>query len=376
MKSVSRAPEASATTGRLARLRTRLARAKLPALLVTYLPNISYLSGFRGSAGALLISRREQVLFSDFRYRLQVAQQAPGFRFVEVQRNSLASMAQEAKRLGFAQVGFEAHQLTVEQLRRLRAGARGVRWQPAGELVEGLRQVKEPAEIAQIARAARITDRAFAYMRSLLAIGKTEREIALAGQLFMLQAGAKEMAFDLIVGAGAHGALPHAQSGPRRIKHGDLVVIDIGLRLPSGYCSDLTRTVAVGRAADWQREIHAIVQAAQQRALQALRPGAVAAEVDGVARAVITEAGYGEYFGHGLGHGVGLEVHEGPRLAATDRTVLRTGMVVTVEPGIYLPGRGGVRLEELVVIAPHGYRLLSHAPNPKKLPVIQAGEVR
>lgn len=376
MKSVSRAPETSATAGRLARLRTRLAQAKLPAVLVTYLPNVGYLSGFRGSAGALLISRREQVLFSDFRYRLQAAQQAPEFRFFEVHRNSLASMAQEVKRLGFEQVGFEAHQLTVEQLRRLRAGARGVRWQPAGELVEGLRQVKEPAEIAQIARAARLTDRAFAYMRTLIAVGKTEREIALAGQLFMLQAGAKEMPFDLIVGAGAHGALPHAQSGPRRIKHGDLVVIDIGLRLPSGYCSDLTRTVAVGRAADWQRDLHAIVRAAQQQALQALRPGAVAAEVDGVARAVITEAGYGEYFGHGLGHGVGLELHEGPRLAATDCTVLQAGMVVTVEPGIYLPGRGGVRLEELVMVTAEGYRLLSHAPNPKKLPVIQAGEVR
>ncbi|NIM06261.1 MAG: M24 family metallopeptidase [Armatimonadetes bacterium] len=355
---------------RLARLREILSASGLQALLVSDQHNIRYLSGFRGSSGALLITAEEQILFSDFRYRLQAAEQALIFHFQEVKRDPLPSIGEYVREKGLKTAGFEAHALTVEQLSSLRRASRGVGWRRAKQVVETLRQVKHSQEIAEIARAAKITDDTLEHILSSLAPGRTEHEIALEGTIFMMKHGAKASAFDVIVASGPRAALPHAESSNRTLERGDLVILDLGARLPSGYCSDLTRTVAVGRAQDWQRELYSLVYEAQAKALDGLRAGVRARKIDAAARGHITAAGHGGEFGHGLGHGVGLDVHEAPRLAEAEKTMLRAGMVVTVEPGVYLSERGGVRIEDLVVIGQGGCKILSHAPKPAELPVL------
>ena len=360
---------------RLARLREALSAAEIEALLVSSPENVSYLSGFRESyikgfhkcSAALLITREEQILFSDFRFRLQAAQQAPNFRFQEVERKPFLGAAQFAKERGVESGAFEADFLSAEELTRLRRAARGVHWRRARGLVESLRAIKEKEEIIEIVRAAEIGDRTFLHILSLLAPGKTEREIATQGVILMLEAGAKGAAFGIIIASGPNGALPHAEPGRRALRKGDLVVIDLGVELASGYCSDLTRTVAIGPARRWQKEIYSLVYEAQAKGLAALRAGAPAQKVDAAARAHIAAAGYGEYFGHGLGHAVGLAAHEEPRLSRRASRPLAAGMVVTVEPGVYLPGRGGVRIEDLALVTDKGCRLLSHAPKPMEL---------
>jgi len=357
-------------SSRLKRLREALAAANLQALLVTGQENIRYLSGFRGSSGSLLITLEEGVLLSDFRYRLQAAEQAPDFRFREVEPNLLLGAAQEVKEKGLKTVGFEAHHLTLQQFDSLRSNSSQTQWEAAGELVEGLRLLKEPAEIAAIAHAAEIADHALAHLLSRLAPGRKEQDIAREGAFFIVEAGAKSTAFDVIIASGPRGALPHAESGARPLTEGDLVILDLGARLPSGYCSDLSRTVAIGKPQNWQRELYCVVWEAQAKGLAALRPGAIMEEVDAAARHHIAAAGHAEFFGHGLGHGVGLSVHEAPRLAKGQRQALAVGMVATIEPGVYFPEKGGVRIEDLVVITEEGYRLLSNALKPKELPVI------
>jgi Xaa-Pro aminopeptidase len=363
---------------RLRWLRKALSESEFHALLITCPENVyylsgfhdSYITGFHGSSGVLLITHKQQMLFSDFRYRLQAAQQAPKFRFIEVSNNPIIGAARYAREKGLEAAGVEAHHITVQELERLRRASRGVRWRPAGEMVERLRQIKEPEEIAEIRRAAKIGDAVLKHMLSCLAPGKSEHEIALEGETFILKSGAKGAAFDIIVAAGLNSALPHAQAGRRIIRKGDLVVFDLGVRMASGYCSDLTRTAAVGRSSAWQREIYSLVYEAQAKGLAALRAGAIAREVDAAARVVIEAAGHGANFGHGLGHGLGLAAHEEPRLSRRNRRPLAAGMVVTVEPGIYLAGRGGVRIEDLVVITKKGCELLSRAPKPAELPVV------
>jgi len=354
---------------RLKNLRVSLKKAGLPALLITNRENIIYLSGFRGTAAVLLITPNKSLLFSDFRYRLQAAEQAPLFQFREVARGLLMSVSDYLNKTHLPRVGFESATLTVAQFSKIKQGST-LSWRATEGLVENLRAVKDAEEIKQISRAAKITDGVLAYLFSLLKPGITESSLARAGECFALQAGAKGTAFDFIVASGPHAALPHAEAGPRKLRRGDLIVFDLGVKLPGGYCGDLTRTVALGKASLWQQNIYASVYAAQSKALAALRPGRTGAEIDAVAREIIESDGYGEYFGHALGHGVGLEVHEAPRLAAGQKQKLAPGMVVTVEPGIYLPSRGGVRTEDLVVITEKGYRLLSHAPKPAELPII------
>jgi Xaa-Pro aminopeptidase len=255
-------------------------------------------------------------------------------------------------------VGFEDSKLSVRQLARLEAAAGDdVELVPAGDLVEQLRAVKEPGELERIAAAAQLADDVYRGALEAGLAGRSEAEVASACEARMRELGA-EPSFPPIVAAGENGALPHAEPGERKIGRGELVVFDMGALL-DGYCSDCTRTFATGDPGDEAREVYELVRRAQAAALEAVRPSALGKEVDAVARELITEGGHGDRFGHGLGHGVGLEVHEGPRLATTSEDELSEGNVVTVEPGIYLAGRFGVRIEDLVVVTADGYRNLS-----------------
>ncbi len=353
---------------RLGALRARLRERCLGALVVSSPSNIYYLSGFRGSSGALLVGPTRAALFSDFRYRLQAAEQAPDWEFVEVERRLLHAVGERAREWAAAPLGYDPEHLTCARRQELSQGAGDLELAEAPGLVEELRAVKSEEEIAAIRAAAALADEALAHILSLVRPGATERALALEGEFLMRRRGA-QAAFDIIVASGPRSALPHAETTDRELKEGDLLLVDIGARL-DGYCSDLTRTFAVGSASARARELYALVYRAQRAGVAALAPGARAGEVDGAARTVIAEAGWGEAFGHGLGHGVGIDVHEAPRLARQEERELAVGNVVTIEPGIYAPDLGGVRLEDLLVVRPGSAETLTGAPLPAELPTL------
>jgi Xaa-Pro aminopeptidase len=354
---------------RLDRLRAKLGEGSLDGLVVSAPDSIFYLSGFRGSSGALLITTERQILLSDFRYRLQAREQASQFEFVEVPRRLVAGVGAQAASSGVKRLGYDQSHLTCELRDQLAEALAGGELLPAGGLVEELRSVKSPSEIERITEAAALADRALAHMIRLLRPGAVERAIALEGEFLMRREGAEAAAFDIIVASGPRSALPHAETTERQLERGDLVVIDIGARV-AGYCSDMTRTFAVESASDKAREIYRIVYRAQRAATAQIRPGARCGDLDGIARAIIEKAGYGDSFGHGLGHGVGIAVHERPRLAKGEEAELVAGNVVTVEPGIYLDGFGGVRLEDLIAVTQEGAETLTGALMPTELPVV------
>ena len=337
------------------RLVELIAERELDQFFVSDLTNVRYLSGFTGTNGACLVGRDERIFFTDFRYT-ERAEREVGEQWErpEAERELVPQIA--ARMTG--KVGFEDAKLSVRQLARLEAAVgEEVDLVPGGDLVERLRAVKDPEEIERIAAAAELADDVFRWMVEGGFAGRTEREVARACEARIRELGA-EPSFPPIVAAAENGALPHAEPGEREIGSGELVVFDMGAEL-DGYCSDGTRTFATGEPGEEAREVYDLVLAAQLASFQAIRPRAAGKEVDAVAREMISEAGHGDQFGHGLGHGVGLEVHEGPRLAATSEDELREGNVVTVEPGIYLPGRFGVRIEDLIVVTADGYRNLS-----------------
>ena len=340
-----------------------IAERELDQLFVSDLVNVRYLTGFTGTNGACLVGRDERIFFTDFRYS-ERAEREVGEEWdrPEAERELLPQIV--ARMSG--KVGFEDAKLSVRQLARLEAAAGDVDLVPAGDLVEQLRAVKEPEEIERIAAAAELTDGVYRWALERGLAGRTERDVARACEARLRELGA-EPSFPPIVAAAENGALPHAEPEDREIGAGELVVFDMGALL-EGYCSDCTRTFATGEPGDEPQEVYDLVLAAQLAALAAIRPGASGKEVDAVPREMIAEAGHGDHFGHGTGHGVGLEVHEGPRLSTTSEDELREGNVVTVEPGVYLPGRFGVRVEDLVVLTADGYRNLSGLP--KELQIV------
>lgn len=359
----------SEQVARLRRLRLRLAEAGLEGLVVSSASNIFYLSGFRGSSGALLITKDCALLFSDFRYRLQARQQSPDFVFIEIEKKLLFSIGEVAKEQGLTRIGYDQANLTCELFEQLAKGAEGLELTPAGGLVEELRAVKSKGEIELVRKAASLADNALSHMINLLKPGISERDIALEGEFFMRRAGAEAIAFDIIVASGPNSAWPHAETTERPLQQGDLVVIDMGARV-NGYCSDMTRTFIIQHASPQAKEIYKIVYKAQRAAAEAVKAGAIGGEVDRIARNLIEAAGYGAEFGHSLGHGVGIEVHEAPRLRKGEESQLLPGHLVTVEPGIYLEDMGGVRLEDLLVVEENGAETLTHTPMPEELPVI------
>jgi Xaa-Pro aminopeptidase len=349
---------------RAERLAQLVAKRELDRLFVTDLTNVRYLTGFTGTNGACLVGGDERVFFTDFRY-VERAEREVGSEWErpEAERELLPQVA--ARMHG--KTGFEDGKLTVRQRGKLdEAVGDDVELVPAGDLVEELRAVKDSEEIERIAAAAELADDVYRWALERGLAGATERELARACEARIRELGA-EPSFPPIVAAGANGALPHAEPEERRIGKGELVVFDMGALL-DGYCSDCTRTFATGEPDDEAREVYELVRKAQAAALEAVEPGASAKEVDAVPRGLIDEAGHGEHFGHGTGHGVGLEVHEGPRVATTSEDDLAEGNVVTIEPGVYLPGKFGVRIEDLVVVTADAHRNLSGLP--KELQVV------
>ena len=346
------------SAARADRLVDRLRERELDALLVTNIVNVRYLTGFRGTNGLCLVGAEERLFITDFRYVERAKSEVPDFERV---RGKQELIGDAAERLS-GRVGFEDQHLSVRQHARLTALLpEGTELVPAGGMVEELRAVKDPAELRAMHDAADLADDMYEYICSRGLVGRTERDVALDVEREMRERGADDPSFPSIVASGPHAALPHADRRPERIAPDTLVIVDLGCRVDD-YCSDCTRTFATGQLDDEAGSVYELVLAAQEQALQAVRAGADCRAVDEVARSRISAAGHGEHFGHGLGHGVGLEVHEGPRLAQTVDGTLAAGNTVTVEPGVYVPGAFGVRIEDLVLVTDAGNELLSHFP--------------
>ena len=339
------------------RVGAQLEERELDCLLVTNLVNVRYLTGFTGTNGACVVTRDERLFLTDSRYVEQAKQQVTEFERLEASRELLGDLAARLSgRAGFddAHVSVKAHAALADKV------PDGVELVPAAGLVEGLRAVKDEAELAAIRAAASLADGAYEQLRDTGLVGRTEREVARSIVRYLEDQGADEVSFPPIVAAGAHGALPHASPRDVEIPSGVLVVVDLGARL-DGYCSDCTRTFATGPLEDRASEGYEVVRRAQETALGEVRAGAVAKEVDARAHELV-ESGFGIGFDHGLGHGVGLEVHEGPRLARTAKGSLEAGNVVTVEPGLYVPGDFGIRIEDLVAVTADGREVLTGFP--------------
>jgi len=355
---------------RLARCRTLLDDLGLDGVVVREAADVRYLSGFRGADTTLVIGREVALICSDARYWEQVHEETMGFELVEAAAADLIAdtVAAAARQLGAdARLGFQGGSLSYEEYRRLRRRHRG-RLRDVGGRVSRLRAVKDAAEIAVMRRAGALTDEALAAVVARGLVGRREADVAWDLLAEYHRLGADGEAFPAIVAAGAHGAQAHAIPGERVIAAGELVVIDTGARL-DGYCSDITRTFAAGEPSRELRRVYDVVLAAQLAGLAAVRDGAHGRrDVDAAARAVIAAAGYGERFGHGTGHGVGLEVHEAPGLGRTHGDVLAAGMVCTVEPGIYIEGLAGVRIEDTVLVTEAGGERLTAFP--KELQVV------
>ena len=323
--------------------------------------NIYYLSGFSGSDGALLVAATQAVLFTDSRYLEQAKQECPGFQLVRTGASYTDALATFLEGQKISGLGLDGKQLSYNDycLFRDKLAAYGI--VERGGLVEKLRMVKDGGELSKVKKAVNIADRAFNKVLPLLKPGVPEREIALQLEIAMKQFGAAELAFKSIVASGARSALPHGVASEKQLAGGDLVTLDFGA-VYQGYCSDITRTVVLGPPDEKQLELYRIVLAAQLKAIETVSAGRSAKEVDQAARGLIQAAGYGEYFGHGTGHGLGLSIHEDPRLSQSDATILQEGMTVTVEPGIYLPDWGGVRIEDTVVVKANGCEILTQSP--------------
>lgn len=340
---------------RRARLAARLPDLGVDALLVTRLVNVRYLTGFTGSNGQLLLGAGDAVFLTDGRYDEQSRREVPDVERRIYPRDFPRAFAEACRSLGSARVGFEPGGLTYRSWDELRGS--GVDLAPAGEVLERLRWTKDGEELALIALAQERTDDAFDRIVSKLTEGVTERQAALDLEVAMREAGAEAVAFDSIVAFGENAAEPHHHPTDRTLRRGDVVKLDFGC-ITAGYHSDMTRTVAFGDPAPELLVVYEIVREAQRAAIEAVRAGTSGGDADRAARAVIEGAGYGERFGHSLGHGVGLEIHEGPTLRSGGKDVLPEGAVVTVEPGIYLAGVGGVRIEDMVVVEDGGCRPL------------------
>jgi len=350
-------------SNRLNKLRLKLTESGLDAVLISQPDNRYYLSGFTGSAGFLLVSQQKAVLAVDFRYLEQARLQAPDFSIFQI-KNDLASWFPAlVSGLHLKSLGFEAGHITIavhhELTRILKEGKFGISLVPTTELVESLRVIKEPEEIARISQAAAISDAACNYIETVVHAGLSEQAIAWELEKFMREAGSQALPFEIIVASGYNAALPHARPSPRTVQEGEPIMIDIGARV-DGYSSDISRTICIGHDNTFNR-IYQVVLDAQLAAVSIIEEGITGAQVDSAARTVIQKAGYGEAFGHALGHGVGLSPHEGPRLGPGSEQALRSGMVFTIEPGIYLPGWGGVRIEDLATMENGRIILISKA---------------
>lgn len=350
---------------RVMKLKDYMKTNGLDAFLVGSKANRMYLSGFTGSNAMLLITENKQYIVTDFRYLEQVAKQCPDFICVDQNKSGLLKTVFDiARKEQCHKIAFEAEHMSYSRYQELVNEAE-FQWVPTEGVVERFRQIKDQEEINKLAEAERIGDLAFkeivSFIKKYWKTGLTENQVALEIERIMRSNGASGTSFDSIVASGAKSSLPHAVPGDEPLKKGDFVVMDFGC-IYKGYCSDMTRTVVIGEASPKQVEIYETVLKAQEAALKGIRTGMKGKEVDAIARRIITEANYGEYFGHGLGHSVGIEIHENPRFSPAEEQTIEVGMVVTVEPGIYLPQFGGVRIEDMIVVTEDGIKNLTHSP--------------
>lgn len=357
------------TQKRMVKLRKKLARSKLDAFLVLIEENRRYLSGFTGedtqfdeSAGALLITGSKQVLLTDSRFELQAKREAPLYQVVCYREGLVKELPGRLKRLKVKSLGFESIRISYAQHKKLmheieNSGV-GVELVETEDMVETQRIQKNRTELATIQKALAIAESVFEKTITHIKPGMSEKEIAWAMEKEMREEGADGLSFETIVAAGPNSALPHAVPGDRKIKAGEPVLFDWGVRL-NGYCSDISRTLLIGKPDARFNKVYRTVRDAQMKAIDAIRPGISTREVDAVARSYIEKKGFKGRFGHGLGHGVGLAIHEQPRLSPLSNATLKTGMVVTVEPGIYIPGWGGVRIENMVAVKRNGVHVLN-----------------
>lgn len=322
-------------------------------------PNLRYLTGFTGTFGILLLAEKTR-FFTDPRYTEQARKQVD-LEVCEVRGRWLSRVIEELKALGTKKVGIGSTRTTLHLFEELKKAGEGLEFVPLGAPVEELRRVKTEEEIKKIKEAVELTEFGLHQILKKIRPGMSERDVALELEFWYRKEGAEDVAFELIVAGGPQSALPHHRAGNRILREGEVVLFDIGAKL-DGYCADITRVVALGMPGKEVREAYALVLSANQAGIAAVRPGAAGQHVDGQARTIIEKAGLGESFGHGLGHGVGLEVHEGPRLSSTSEDTLVPGNVVTVEPGVYFPGRFGIRIEDMVVVTENEAQIITTFP--------------
>lgn len=343
-----------------------LDRYGVDAILFLNLSNIRYLAGFTGSDGAFVLGRDDGFFLTDSRYTSQAGTEVTGFPTVQY-RGKQEGITGTLEKMGVRRIGFEAEHTTVAFFNSLAEAMPDRELVPIGIELDELRQRKDGEEIAILEKTAGIASAALIDILHKVRPGTAERDVALALEFAMKSAGADEKAFDFIVASGTRGALPHGRASDKQIRSGELVTIDFGARF-DGYHSDETVTVAVDRADARQREIYGIVKDAHDKAVEAVKPGVALKELDGIARGYIDAKGYGQYFGHGLGHGVGLDIHEKPTVSFRSDGIVEEGMVITIEPGIYIPDWGGVRIEDTVVVTADGCRILTKVP--KELTIV------
>lgn len=347
-------------TNRIVALRERMDEGGLDALLVSSMINIRYLTGFTGSHGLLVITGGSQSLLTDSRYRVQARAQVRGTHIIITTLDPFEEAARRKFLARAKRVGFEAHQVTYAQYRKFRKLFPHVAFASTANMVEEGMLVKAPDEVRLIRRAAEISDRVFEKILGVIRPGIREREVAAEISYLHKRFGADRDAFETIVASGERGALPHGRASDKKIRSGELVTMDFGC-VVGGYHSDITRTIAVGKPSVRAREMHDAVLEAQHEAVASARGGMPAKDVDAVARKRIAQRGFGRYFNHSLGHGLGLQVHEPPKVSQLSKETLRAGSVITIEPGVYIPGFGGVRIEDDVVLTDKGCDLLTNA---------------
>ncbi|MEB9406365.1 Xaa-Pro dipeptidase [Bacillus cereus] len=345
---------------KIERLRSAFDEAGIDGILLTNEHSRRYMANFTGTAGVVLISKDCAQFITDFRYVEQASKQAVGYEVVQHAGLIIDEVAKQVKELGIQKLGFEQDTLTYSSY-SVHKEAIDAEFIPTSGLVEKLRLIKTDSEIKILKEAAQIADAAFEHILSFIRPGVSEIEVSNELEFFMRKQGATSSSFDIIVASGLRSALPHGVASEKVIETGDFVTLDFGAYY-KGYCSDITRTIAVGEPSDKLKEIYNIVLEAQLRGVNGIKAGLTGREADALTRDYITEKGHGEYFGHSTGHGIGLEIHEAPGLAFRSHTVLEPGMAVTVEPGIYIPGIGGVRIEDDIIVTSEGNEVITKSP--------------
>ncbi|SEM27569.1 Xaa-Pro aminopeptidase [Mesobacillus persicus] len=344
---------------KLQKLQKRLEELGLDGMLITSNFNRRFMTGFTGTAGAVLITVDKALFITDFRYTEQAAKQCEGYEVIKQKGTIAAEVAELAKKLEVKKLGFEEDHVAFSTFKVFEKEVQAELVPVSGE-IEKLRLIKNGTEIKILKEAAKIADAAFTHILDFIRPGKTELQVSNELEFFMRSLGATSSSFDIIVASGYRSALPHGVASDKVIEAGDFVTLDFGAYY-EGYVSDITRTIAVGQPTEKLKEIYNIVLEAQLRGVNGIKPGLTGKQADALTRDYITEKGYGEYFGHSTGHGIGLEVHEGPGLSVKSDIVLEPGMVVTVEPGIYIPGLGGVRIEDDIIITEEHNERLTHS---------------